>query len=264
MSRADPIGVCSIAVNGGGPAITCPVRFRQDGIVINDAARLAFGEGASFFVISELPMMVNVLTGAAVGQVDWVAVHVEDGELRDFCLIEVQAVYVSGASYVPAFRSYMNERKIEDVRGHPDYRSSHVKRLLPQLALKVPVVRRWGKKVFVAVDESFYQSFPDPPFCNIENSEVTWLVYGLAQAEDQARLELVKVVPTLLDDSVEALYSIVPPTRTGLEAIDRTPFFGPLVMRVLVGCRSSSGGRTRRVSGSSRIGVVGSGCTRVA
>ena len=29
---------------------------------------------------------------------------------------------------------------------------------------------------------------------------------------------------------------------------DRTPFFGPLAMRVLVGCRSCSGVRTRRVS----------------
>src|SRR5258708_6073437 len=45
---------------------------------------------------------------------------------------------------------------------------------------------------------------------------------------------------------------------------DRTPFFGPLVMRVLVGCRSSSDGRTRRGFGSFRIGGVGSGCTRDA
>jgi hypothetical protein len=30
--------------------------------------------------------------------------------------------------------------------------------------------------------------------------------------------------------------------------LDRTPFFGPAVMRVLVGCRSSSAVRTQRVS----------------
>jgi hypothetical protein len=40
--------------------------------------------------------------------------------------------------------------------------------------------------------------------------------------------------------------------ESGWDAVDvegdRTPFFGPLVMRVLVGCRSCSGVRIRRVS----------------
>ena len=49
-----------------------------------------------------------------------------------------------------------------------------------------------------------------------------------------------------------------------LDAYDGTPFFGPLVMRVLVGFRSFSIERIRRVSCSSTIGGVGSGCTRVA
>jgi len=48
------------------------------------------------------------------------------------------------------------------------------------------------------------------------------------------------------------------------EGRDRTPSFGPGVMRVLVGCRSFVGVRTRQVSCSRGIGVVGSGCTRAA
>ncbi len=33
----DPLGVCSVT-NGGSPAITCPVRFRQDWRIATDAA----------------------------------------------------------------------------------------------------------------------------------------------------------------------------------------------------------------------------------
>lgn len=50
----------------------------------------------------------------------------------------------------------------------------------------------------------------------------------------------------------------------GILVDDRTPFFGPVVMRVLVGLPSCSGGRIRWGFGSSRIGGVGSGCTRGA
>jgi hypothetical protein len=46
--------------------------------------------------------------------------------------------------------------------------------------------------------------------------------------------------------------------------LDRTPFFGPVVMRVLVAFPFSSGGRIRRGFGSSRIGGAGSGCTPAA
>jgi hypothetical protein len=45
---------------------------------------------------------------------------------------------------------------------------------------------------------------------------------------------------------------------------DRTPFFGPPVMRVLVAFPFSSDERMRRGFRSSRIGGVGSGCTRGA
>ena len=43
-------------------------------------------------------------------------------------------------------------------RRRPDYRSSGPKRLSPQLDVKVPVLRNWGKKVVVVIDRFFYDN----------------------------------------------------------------------------------------------------------
>ena len=49
---------------------------------------------------------------------------------------------------------------------------------MPQLDLKVPVFRRWGKKFFVATDSIFFNQLPEfRRVDSIANSEVTWLVY---------------------------------------------------------------------------------------
>src|SRR5438552_12027676 len=40
-SIADPLGVCSVH-HGGAAIITCPVRFRQDWRIVEDAARFFF------------------------------------------------------------------------------------------------------------------------------------------------------------------------------------------------------------------------------
>ncbi len=37
----DPLGVCSI-LHEGKPVITCPVRFREDWIIVENAAKFAF------------------------------------------------------------------------------------------------------------------------------------------------------------------------------------------------------------------------------
>lgn len=219
VSAVDPIGICSID-SGAATAVVCPVRFHQSGIVVRDAAREAFGPGATYVALPEFEMMTNVLTGQKVGKVDFVVIRVDPATqtMSDWCLLEIQAVYVSGASQVASFRQAMEGHPGAAVKGHPDFRSSHVKRLLPQLMLKVPVVRNWGKKVFVAVDSSFYASFPPPVECAPTVAQVTWLVYDLVPGADQSTLRLAQVVPTMLDDSVEALYSVTRPTQAEMEA----------------------------------------------
>ena len=58
---------------------------------------------------------------------------------------------------------------------------------MPQLSLKLPVFRRWGKKVFVAVDTELFYALPSiRPVESFVNSEITWLVYPFTRKEDQA------------------------------------------------------------------------------
>ena len=41
VSKENPLGVCSVN-SGGNAVITCPVRFREDWIIAQDAARFFF------------------------------------------------------------------------------------------------------------------------------------------------------------------------------------------------------------------------------
>jgi hypothetical protein len=65
------------------------------------------------------------------------------------------------------------------------------KRLIYQLNLKVPVFRRWGKKFFVAVDKQFFGALPKMKrVADIENSEVTWVLYDFKRRDEAARFSM--------------------------------------------------------------------------
>ena len=127
----------------------------------------------------------------------------------DFAALEVQAVYFSGNAIRPAFNHFLKHGSLpEDSRRRPDYRSSAQKRLVPQLNLKVPVFRRWGKKVFVAVDSHFFNSLPQIQTVeSIENSEVTWLVYSFSRKSGASGFVMNSPIPvfTQWEDVVSAL-----------------------------------------------------------
>ena len=99
---------------------------------------------------------------AKIGKVDFLLGHVEAGRIRNFAALEVQASYFSGEAIRPAMNHFLKygalDEAISDRR--PDFRSSAQKRLVPQLQLKVPIFRRWGKKFFVVVDTQFFNSLP--------------------------------------------------------------------------------------------------------
>ena len=50
-STQDPLGVCSI-FEGASRVITCPIRFREDWMIIEDAARFFFPSGGRFTSLS--------------------------------------------------------------------------------------------------------------------------------------------------------------------------------------------------------------------
>jgi hypothetical protein len=88
------------------------------------------------------------------------------------------------------------------------------KRLMPQLQIKVPTLRRWGKKMAVVIDEQFFrslgemQSVPDPN--DISNADIAWFVVGYDEAHDPIRLMRAKCYLTTLERAVEGLTNGVP------------------------------------------------------
>lgn len=144
----DPLGVCTI-FDADSMAITCPIRFRQDWLIIEDAARFLFPADTSWTSLQEIRL--NDANGQSAGNIDFVLVAYDDrGHITDFGALEVQGVYISGNVRRP-FECYMADRlgcaemNWTTTRVVPDYLSSSRKRLVPQLLHKGGILKAWGK-----------------------------------------------------------------------------------------------------------------------
>jgi len=219
-NRADPLGICSLT-NGDRLATLCPVRFVQDAQVFRDAARLAFGAAAAFAVVPEVRILQvrKVVQGrermSKVGKVDYLIAKLDRNRNPiDFAALEVQSVYFSGGQIRSAFDGFMRTGRVgEDASRRPDWRSSAQKRLMPQLSLKIPVFRRWGRKFFVAVDSLFFGELPTFRAANdFSNSEITWLVYPFASVGSAFTIGSANVVYSTWDDVQTALREGEAPT----------------------------------------------------
>ena len=90
----NPLGVCSI-FHEKSPVITCPTRFREDWLIVENAAEFAFGSKARWTSLSEIKLVDK--NGQSAGNIDFVLVAYDDnGTLVDFASLEVQGVYISG------------------------------------------------------------------------------------------------------------------------------------------------------------------------
>jgi hypothetical protein len=90
---------------------------------------------------------------------------------------------------------------------------------MPQLNLKVPVFRRWGKRFFVAVDSLFFSNLPEfKTVSSIENSEITWLVYPFANTPMGFRMQSPRLIFTLWEDVLTALREGQEPTPSEIMA----------------------------------------------
>lgn len=108
--KADaPLGVCSV-FHDDDRVITCPVRFREDWIIIENAAKFAFPKGSTWTSLSEIRLVDA--EGQAAGNIDYVVVSYDkgSGDILDFASVEVQGVYISG-NLRNAFEEYMREPK---------------------------------------------------------------------------------------------------------------------------------------------------------
>lgn len=194
----NPLGVCSI-YDGGKVTITCPVRFRQDWLIAEDAAGFFFQQGISWTSLTEV--RINDKYGRSAGNIDVVLVAYDvSGRIIDFGSLEVQAVYISG-NIRRAFDYYMekpeNHADMDWTKQrnypHPDYLSSSRKRLAPQLIYKGGILQSWRKKQAVAVDVNFFNTLPKMEEVQQNEAEMAWLVYDLEYEAQQGRYKLTRV-----------------------------------------------------------------------
>jgi len=196
----NPLGVCSVFHNGI-PAITCPIRFREEWIITDDAASFFFGDGTAWSSLTEVRL--NDANEKSAGNIDVVLVAYDDnGKIFDFGALEIQAVYISGNVRDP-FEYYMKNPKAHAQMDwstqpnypRPDYLSSSRKRLAPQLLFKGGILHSWRKKTAVALNKSFFVTLPPLKTVCKSKADISWLIYDLqlVKEDEQERFTLTKI-----------------------------------------------------------------------
>ena len=213
----------------GDLRITCPHRFKQDNAIYAEIGSQMVGD-SNPLVVSEIRFLQRVSAGEDasedaedVGNIDVVLVNSDASFLR-WCALEIQAVYFSGRSMSSMFK------QIEEYRGsgipfpnevrRPDYRSSGPKRLMPQLQIKVPTLRRWGKKMAVVVDAAWFRNnVIDVAVVNdLSNCDIAWFLIGFDESTDPATLIVNGPEMQTLERAVEGLTGGYPVTLSAFEA----------------------------------------------
>jgi len=208
-----PLGVCSI-FHGGDAVITCPVRFRQDWRVADDAAGFFFDDGAKWTTLTEVRLRDG--DGGSAGNIDLVFCEYDDsGRIRDFGALEIQAVYISGNVRAP-FDEYMSSPRSrcgmdwtnEAHYPRADYLSSSRKRLAPQLIFKGGILHSWGKRMAVALNSGFFDTLPPLPEVPRDSADIAWFVYDVCPHGNLGipwQLNLVRIVYTQFDAALSRI-----------------------------------------------------------
>jgi Restriction endonuclease NotI len=199
---SDPLGVCSI-YHQNAPVITCPVRFRQDWLIAENAADFFFGHDANWTSLTEVRL--KDANGQSAGNIDVVLVAYDDrGKVLDFGAVEIQAVYISGNVRKP-FEAYMehpegweaiNWADLADYYPTPDYLSSSRKRLVPQMLYKGTILQSWAKKQVIVVQKRFFETLPNLTQVPAAQADIAWHLYDLERQDEKFNLVLDQAIYT--------------------------------------------------------------------
>lgn len=225
-----PGGVCSLRlysdetgsvkpVTGTRGAIRalCPHRFHQDNIVFRHVGERILGDPTPVQVrevgFLESSGNLDSAPGEDVGRIDMIlvsnATH-PDSEMK-WCAVEIQAVYFSGREMSIEFRDIIakgGDLTMPSEGRRPDYRSSGPKRLMPQLQVKVPTLRRWGKKMALVVDAAFFRSMGTMQKVeHLSNCDVVWFLVDFVRdpGEEQYSIVIKEEFGTTLESAIEGL-----------------------------------------------------------
>lgn len=170
------------------PVVTCPRRFEEESLILRWLAEVADFPIQETQVAGEVPFMRSTETGKPAGKIDMIVAH-KQGENVKWHGLEIQAVYFSGKGMTSEFEALRDDTHEpppypSEVR-RPDWRSSSAKRLMPQLEIKAPTLRRWGAKLAVAVDRPFFNAVggtSDQPSQDLNEGDIIWLVTSLERS----------------------------------------------------------------------------------
>jgi hypothetical protein len=190
-------GVCSIqrfeeaeagmlGAARGMPVVVCPNRFEEDDLLLRWLGEIVGFSWTDTLFAREVAFMQSSSTGKPAGKIDLVIADSAAKGMQWFGL-EIQAVYFSGAAMSSEFESALHHSEkpvFPDKIRRPDWRSSSAKRLMPQLQVKVPTLRRWGSKMAVAVDRPFFNEIGGPsedPSHDLDDGDIIWLAPELKE-----------------------------------------------------------------------------------
>ncbi|MFI5175770.1 MAG: NotI family restriction endonuclease [Terriglobia bacterium] len=204
--------------NLGTLRTTCPYRFQQNRMIFSWIGEMILGHSHPQ-IVSEIGFLEReAVTGTGdqddgdfenVGRIDNVLIYPESQPML-WCALEIQAVYFSGANMTSEFKRLrtFSEDSLPFPAGNrrPDYRSSGPKRLMPQLQIKVPSLRRWGKKMAVVVDQDFFAALGRmDDVKDVSNCDVAWFIVKYDESSGEAILTPDRVQLTTLERAVEGL-----------------------------------------------------------
>ena len=174
----------------GNPVIVCPSRFEENQLLVNWLAEIVGFAPEEAMVAREVAFMEGTSTERPAGKIDLVVARVSGDDLKWYGL-EIQAVYFSGQGMPSEFVNLRDDDHprppFPNAVRRPDWRSSSAKRLMPQLQIKVPTLRRWTSKLAVSVDRPFYDSIGGPsadPSQDLNDGDIIWLVPELQRNEE--------------------------------------------------------------------------------
>lgn len=237
-----PGGVCSIRLykedagkiapidgNRGRLRALCPWRFHQAGTAFDEIGERLLSDPkpirAGEVGFLESTGNLDSAPGEDVGRIDMILVksNAEPKSPMDWVAVEVQAVYFSGRRMSIEFDHMIKTQgKLSMAREkrRPDYRSSGVKRLMPQLLTKVPTLRRWGKKMAVVVDAPFFHSMGQMERVkDVSNADIVWFLVDFVEDPSGGlyRLEVVEAFFTTLESATLGLTGGVPVSQGEFE-----------------------------------------------
>lgn len=203
----------------------CPMRFWENNRVFKAIGHEILDRGSPILV-KEIGFLRSIpgIGGKSrdrVGRIDMVLANLsETGDLRDWCAIELQAVYFSGGGMKSEFEAISENPdglSFPTTIRRPDFRSSGPKRLMPQLQIKVPTLRRWGIRMAIVVDRPFFASIASMrKVPHLSNADIAWFV--ISYGKDSRKLKVDRIVLTTLEDSVEGLTAGTPVTKKEFES----------------------------------------------